>query len=190
MAFVPAGLAIAGVLLCRRWMRVQQISQQPLPVQAAWERWDRVRRLVRLHKNQELHKHVPAPVLSALELTARAWHEARDDLRSMAIHDATFAMEIQDEVDAVMMSAVAMAAPVVTRDDQGTRHRRQIEADTKLMSQVCQRIGRETARLERWGADAAALGGVPESNLRQRLELSQKERAVAEAELTGDLLQP
>jgi class 3 adenylate cyclase len=186
-AFIPAALSIWPVIQWRRRQRSRQIERLSPQMQAAWERWDSVRRLVHIQKNHALAKHVPAPVLVALETAAREWHEIRGDLRSVAVSDPLFTKEIQDEVDAVMMSAAAVAAPVVRRDDQSRRLLWSMEADTALMGKICQRIDREAAKLRQWAADASAAAGAPEETLRDRLALSRQERAAAEAELRADI---
>lgn len=182
---LPAGLAAWGMLRWRRSVRDQQIAQQPAHVRTAWERWQRVSRLVALEKKGELRRNVPAQVLEALEQAARSWHETTEELRSIGVTDATFATEIQGEVDAIMLTAAAAAEPVVRQDKQGRRYLRQIEADSALMGQVCLRINREGQRLRRWAEDASAAGKAPASTLRDRLAMSQRERAAAEAELDG-----
>src|SRR5579859_1033313 len=137
---ILAFAAAAAVLAYRRSSRRKQLALQTPVYQAAYERWDRARRLVSQFKSGQLHSHVPIPVLVALERAARSWHDAREELRSLALADATFVGEIQAEVDAIMMVATAAACPVIRRDDQGSKAMRKMEEDTHLMGMICRRI--------------------------------------------------
>ncbi len=175
-----------GMLHYRRTQRAIQIQRLSPPQRAAWERWERVKRLPYLQKDG-LHKYIPGPVLQSLENAARAWHHAREELNSIAVIDPAFANEIRLEVDTLMTAAAASVSPVTRKDDQGRSAVRRMEGDLYLMNQVCQRIDREAESLRRWADDTQHLTAAGETSLRERLAKARSERAVAEAELNESL---
>ncbi len=179
---IIVGSISSYLVLQYRWStRKRQLKLQPAEFQADYDRWERVKRLRYLYKNQMLHNHVPAPVLSALERAARAWHDGREELRSSAASDPELALLLQKEVDAMMMVAASAAQPVVLSDEHGRKHLRQMEQDADLMSRICRRIEQEEISLGRL-VDASQMGGS-QLSLRDRLTVAQKERAAAEARL-------
>lgn len=181
-AIFPAAIAVWGVLRICKSHRDRQIAKQTPQTRTAWERWQRIRRVVSIEKNNQLHSHVPTPVLQSLEKAARSWHAVTEDLRSHAISDPVFAGEAQAEVDAIMMTAVAAAVPVVRRDEHGRSRVKQMESDTALMDQICQQIAKESARLDECTGGALLREGS-DQKLFERLAKSRRERAAAEAEL-------
>jgi len=175
-----------GMFYYRRTQRAIQIQRLEPGLRAEWERWERARRLPHLAQDG-LHKYVPGPVLQSLEKAARSWHHAREELTSIAVAEPQFALEIQTEIDALMMAAVATVGPVTRKDDQGRRAVRLMEEDQDLMNRICQRIDREAERLSRWADDTQVVGSSTQASLRERLARARSERATAEAELNETL---
>jgi uncharacterized membrane protein len=124
-------------------------------------------------------------VLITLEKTARIWHEARENLHTLAVTDPLTAAEIQALLDASMSSAVATAEPVMKRDDQGSKALARMEEDIDLMEQVCGRIRRHDEQMRQWAESTEQNAFDTQSSLRQRIEQAREERAIAEAELDG-----
>ena len=181
--WIVGAIAAFFVLQYRRQTRRRQVAALSPQMQAEWDRWTRIARLIYLSKNGMLHSHVPAPVLSSLEMTARSWHDVREEMRTVALSDPSQALAIQSEVDATTAAAVAAASPVVLTDEQGRRRLNQMEEDTHLMSSIQRRIEAQRLRLEHWTQDMEDAGGQGEGTLRERLQRAQAERAAAEAEL-------
>lgn len=178
------GCVVGGaVLYARSQIRQRQVQALTPRQKSEWERWTRVARLKSLIANGILHSHVPAPVLAALEMTARSWHELREEVQSLGAEDAFQAAEITVEVDAIMALAASAAGPVIRSDEQGRRHLRQMEEDEHLMASVCRRIEAQRLRLERWSSDTEKLASDKPETLRERIARAKSERLAAEAEL-------
>ena len=179
-----AGAFLAWLTLFSiRSVRKNQLGRQRPEVRLAYDRWLRVKRLKQLHSESRLKAAVPTPVIQALEQAARTWHDARQGLHGVSVSNPGFAAEVQTVLDASMSAAVAVCEPVVLRDEQGKKVLQGWEADEDLMSRICFRIQREDERMQQWSVGANGFSGSTPDALRQRLEMAQREREIAEAEL-------
>jgi hypothetical protein len=181
--FFAGVLAAMAIIYGMRSYRRLRLSRIKPSQRMEYERWTKIRRLKKLLRDKRLKKKVPEPVLMTLERAARTWHDTRESVASFTAIDPEIVAELQQGVDAAMSAAAAAADPVVLRDDQYRKDLRQMEQDSDLMARVCLRIQQEEAQMRHWAAGAEKLGLSSSGSLRERLEIAQRERALAEAEL-------
>ena len=147
-----AGWGSYQILHRRREMQMANLDPGD---RLAYERWRRVHRVQKLLKDGLIKKAIPIPVMARLESTARNWHDAREGLHGWLGADPAAMAEAVATIDSIMLTAVAVAEPVIKQDNQTNKDVRRMEEDDDLMSRICAKIDAEESRLLAWNLDSS-----------------------------------